>query len=347
MLKKILSKVKRYLFFLAIAIVIIGGWFYLSQRNAATNNKQGEQKYVVKPQNITSELSLSGTVDAEEKAVLQFQTSGQLAWVGVKEGDSVQKWQALANLDQRELKQNLQKKLYDFMDKRWDHDQLKDDYEAQKTDEWNLYLTDEITRIAQQSQFGLNKTIIDVELSQLAIDLSTLITPIDGVVTSIDQPLSGVNITPATARFEVVNPESLFLKAVVDQQDVVKLKTGQKAKLVFDAYPNKTYWGEVYYLSFKPATGEDSSYLVKFTIPKSLLSKLRLGMAAEVNLVTARKSQVLAVPFLAINQEGTKTYVNVFDQNNKTSKRYVTPGIEDDQYVEIIQGLNEEEVVIY
>jgi len=343
-----LSKLRRYFLWLFLAIVIIAGWFiYSGLKKSASVNKDGlDKRYTATQQTIISQLSLSGTVDAEEKTTLQFQTSGQLAWVGVKEGERVEKWQALASLDQRELRQNLQKKLYDFMDKRWDHDQLKDDYESQKTDNWNIYLTDEITRIAQQSQFGLNKTIIDVELSQLAINLSTLITPIGGIVTQVDQPLAGTNITPAGARFEVVNPNTLYLKVVVDQQDVVKLEPNLEAKIIFDSFPNEQYSGKVYYSSFKPAPGEENSYLVKISLPETIISKLRLGMAAEANIITAKKTNVLSVPFLAINQEGTRFYVNVLD-NNKVEKRFVTTGIESDEYVEIVSGLENGEVIIY
>jgi len=341
-----LNKIKRYFLWLILAVILIAAWFFISKQSAPAN-KALDQRYTVVRKNINSSLSLSGTVEAEEKAVLQFQTSGLLAWVGVKEGDHVQKWQAVASLDQRELKQNLQKKLNDYLDTRWDHEQLKEDYQKQETAQWNIYLTDEITRIAQQSQFGLNKAVIDVELSQLAIDLSTLVTPIEGVVTQIDQPLPGVNITPATARFEVVNPNSLYLKVIVDQQDVVKLQKGLKASIVFDSYPNQTYSGEIYYLSFKPAEGEESSYLVKISVPQTATNRLRLGMAAETILTVGKANQVLAVPFLAIIQEGVKNYVNILTLDNQIEKRAVITGLENDEYVEIKKGLTEGEVVVY
>ena len=48
---------------------------------------------------IIESISASGEVDASEKADLTFQGSGKLAWVGVKEGDVVKKYQAIAKLD--------------------------------------------------------------------------------------------------------------------------------------------------------------------------------------------------------------------------------------------------------
>ena len=41
----------------------------------------------VERKNLTEKLTVSGEVNAEEKASLKFQTSGLLSWVGVKEGD--------------------------------------------------------------------------------------------------------------------------------------------------------------------------------------------------------------------------------------------------------------------
>lgn len=333
---------------LIVAILIIAVWFVFSfaKKNQAQNNELKE-RFTVVTKSLESTLSLSGTVDAEEKAILQFATSGKLAWVGVKEGDTVSKWQALASLDQRELQQNLRKKLYDFSSTRWDYDQFRDDNKSQETNQSNLYLTDELTRLAQKEQFGLEKSIIDVELAQLSIDFSTLISPINGIVTSIDQPLAGVNITPATARFEVVNPETLYLRVIVDQQDIVQLKKDMPAKIVFDSFADKTYSGQIFYLSFTPAEGEDSSYLVKFSLPENVKSELRLGMAAEINLITGRSSSATVVPFMAITQDGSRSYVMVEKANGKLQKKQVFTGLENDEYVEIKRGLVPGEVVAY
>lgn len=344
-LKKFRKKLIWFVVILVIVSLIIGSYVQNKSKVYSANGKEA-QTYVVKPASLKSELSLSGNVAAEEQVVLQFQSSGKLVWVGVQEGDRVKKWQALASLDQRALQKTLEKELYDFMDARWDHDQLKDDNKSQSTDAWNIYLTNELTRIAQQSQFGLNKAIIDVEIAQLSIELATLVSPIEGVVTKVDQPYAGVNITPATARFEIVNPNTLYLKTTVDQQDVVKLRRNQRAMIVFDSYPAKTYFGSIYYQSFTPDVGEENSYLVKISVPKHLSNKLRLGMGAEITITTAKKTNVLVVPFIAVDEDTKSSFVYVL-KNNKKSKRKVVTGIESNDMVEIKSGLKKGEVVIY
>jgi RND family efflux transporter MFP subunit len=332
---------------LLIVLIVLGYW-YTRQTSAAVtkNGTKLTQKYTVKRTDVENILSLSGTVEAGEKIALQFQTSGRLAWVGVKEGDRVKKWQSIASLDTRELRKNLDKKLNDFLDSRWDYDQTKANYQSAATGDWNIYLSDSITRIAQQSQFGLNKTIIDVELANLAIELSTIISPIDGVITHIDQPIPGVNITPAGARFEVVNPETLYLHGLVDQQDVVKLSVGKKVEMIFDPFPDKTYTGEIYYISYTPEAGEDNSYAIKISIPAAMQEKLRIGMGAEASIISEKKTNVLAIPPSAISEEGDKKYVYVL-KDKTTEKQYVKTGLETDELTHIKSGIKEGDVIVY
>lgn len=340
-----LKRFRRYLLLLLItftALFII----YKQGRLVFSNKKNKQQTYTVVATNLENYITLSGTVDAEEKSTLQFQTSGLLAWVGVKEGDRVNKWQAIASLDQRELKKTLEKRLNDYLSSRWDYEQTKEDYKSKYTGSGNTYLTDEITRIAEKSQFGLNKAVLDVEIANLTLELSTIVSPIEGIVTNIDQPVAGVNITPATARFEIVNPDTLYLSAIVDQQDVVKLKNNMQTKIVFDSYPNQTYQGKIYYISFAPAPGEEGSYIVKTTLPKSILPKLRLGMGAEINILVTSKKNVLAIPFSAISEEKNKSYVFVLE-NGRRVKKEVVLGVEGEDLIEVKRGLQEGQVVVY
>jgi len=344
-----LKKIKNHLKWIGIAsaLILILVVFSVIKQQSANGLPKDKESYTVKPTTVRSTLSLSGTVEAEEVATLQFQTSGRLSWVGIKEGDRVSKWQTLATLDQRELRKNLDKKLQDFLLTREDFDQTKDDYQGQETDDKNTYLTDEISRIVRASQYGLNKAVIDVELANLTLEVGSLFTPIDGIVTHIDQKVANTNITPATARIEIVNPDTLYLEATVDQQDVVKLTPNLKAEIVFDAFPDKVYWGKLYYISFAPSATEEDSYQIKFTLPQAVISKLRLKMAAEVSLVTNEVNNVLAVPFMAVSEENGKSIVSVLDEQGKVQKRPVTTGIESDELVEISTGLSPNEVVIY
>lgn len=338
---------KKWLVGVVVVLVLVGlWWFNKSKQPALSKSGKTRQLFTVTARNLKSALSISGTVQAEEKVTLQFQTSGKLAWVGVKEGDRVEKYQALASLDQRDLQKSLKKKLLDFTTSRWTVDQWRDDNKSAATGDTNTYMSDKLTRIAQENQFSLDKTILDVELSQLSIEIATLITPIGGVVTHVDQPYAGVNITPATARFEVINPDTLYLKGLVDQQDVVKIRENSHADIIFDAFPDETYRGILYYIAFSPESTDENSYLIKVKLPATILGKVRLGMGAEVSINTLQKNGVLAVPLESIEEQGTKKFSTIQTKTGETRKQVIT-GLETDEYVEIKRGLKKDDVIIY
>jgi macrolide-specific efflux system membrane fusion protein len=332
-----------------ISVALLAGYFFYQKTKSPVFSEGGKIKktYTVTTKKLKSTINLSGKIEAEEKATLQFAISGKLNWVGVKEGDRVKKWQVLATLDQRELQKTLEKYLLDYMDNRWDFEQWKDDNKKAYSGGGSTYITDQLTRLAQQNQFSLDKTVLDVELKNIALENSRLISPIDGIVTQIDQPFSGVNITPTGARITVVNPETIYLRNLVDQQDIVKLREGARAEIVFDAFPDQTYPGVITYLSYAQDADEDNSYVVKISVPPNKKADLRLGMGAEIVVNLEEKNNVLAIPIEALITEDKNSYVTVLGANNKLQKRKVITGIETDEDLEIKKGLKKGEVIVY
>ena len=208
--------------YLILILVLIAGFIFY-KKNTASAAKNKVDSYKIKRENLREVLTLSGEINAEEKVSLKFQTSGRLAWVGVKEGDYVKKYQTLASLDQRDIKNRLQKYLNTFVSQRLTFDQTKDDY-------WNKQydLSESIRKSAertlQDSQYDLNNSVLDVELQSLTVEYANLWTPIEGIVIHVSAPFAGVNITPAGADFEVVNPKTLYFSLTAEQRYFINFK---------------------------------------------------------------------------------------------------------------------------
>lgn len=286
-------------------------------------------------------VSASGQIEAQEQAQVRFQASGQLAWVGVAEGDRVKKWQALASLDKRELEKRLEKELNDFMTEKWTFDQTHDDYQEEKD---NAVITKEIERILDKAQFSLSNQVIAVELADLALKYATIYSPIEGIVTQIDSPLPGVNITPAQATFTVVNPDSLALYLKVDETQVAKLAEGQEAKISLDAFPNRVFDGLVAKIGFTPLSGQGTYYQVIIAFEEKDPA-FRVGMNGDGEILIEEKSDVLVVPESALIKRGDQYSVfRVVD--GRVQKQPVEVGLETNKGVEIIKGLSEGEVVV-
>lgn len=289
----------------------------------------------VKRGDLKEELTISGQIDAEEKAVLRFQTSGYLSWVGVKEGDSVKKFQTLASLDQRALQKTLQKYLAAYKKDRNAFDQDKDTYKDQ-------VITDTIKRTIENAQADLNSSVLDVEMQSIANKYAALWTPIPGIVTHLESPNAGVNVTPAQSEIDVVNPKTVYMAALADQTEVTGLLEGQSGKLVLDAYPDKTLLGMIRDIAFIPKTGETGTvYTVKFYFDDDNQNfQYRLGMTGDLTFVTGEAKGALYLPNKFIKTTGGKKYVN-----GKTKKVYVETGLETDTDTEIKNGLSEGEIV--
>ena len=333
---------KKRWYFLAIILLV----FVLIFTQTQAKKTEVEEKTTVKKQNLKETLTLSGEIDAKEKVNLKFQTSGRLAWVGVKEGDYVKKYQAIASLDKRDLKNRLDKYLNNYLKQRNSFEQTKDDYE--ETYEFSTGdLHKRAKRILENSQYDLNSAVLDVEYQNLLLEYADLWTPIEGVVTHIDIPKAGVNITPANANFEIVNPKTLYFSATVEQADVVNLKEGMKGKLTLDSFSDFEDEVKVSYISFSPKSGETGKvYQIKLELSeKTKKLPLRLGMTGDVEFLIKEKNKVIALPSRFIKKDKKGSYVFV-KKNNKRIKKYIEIGEEIDGKIVIKSGLSEGEIII-
>lgn len=319
----------------AVVLIAVLGYFlwYLPSQT------QTAETFTVKKGNLKEELTIPGEIDASEHAVLQFQTGGQLAWVGVKEGDIVNKYQGIASLDTRSVQKNLQKALEAYKQDRNAHEQSKDDYDDSTNDEFR--------RLMENAQASLNSAVLDVELQDLALKYANIWSPIDGLVVRVDSPHVGVNITPNEAEFEIINPSTIFFKATADQTEVSKIKEGDSVDLVLDAFPEDSFKGTVKKIAFVPTVNDSgTNYEIEITIAKGNFgNKYKIGMTGDATFITKKRPNALFVPIKFVKQDGSKKYLTV-KSGDKFEKSFVTTGIETDNDVEILSGIKQGDVVV-
>ncbi len=328
---------------IGILIIVSALWRHFSTVNAEKIRK--EKTYTVSRKTIKKTLTISGKIDAEEKASLRFQTSGRLIWVGVKEGDTVKKYQAVAQMDAREVQKNLEKVLRDYSSERNDFEEAwRVTYSGRNKP--NDALTDTAKRILEKNQWDLEKAVLDVELKHLSVEYATLFTPIAGIVTSVGSPVSGVNVTPSQAEFTVVNPSSVYLSVLPDQTEVAQLSASASAEIVFDSYADEKITGTVKSIAFAPKHGESTTvYEAKVTFPLDVSTKYRIGMTADATFTLGEKSDVLVVPATAIKKDKDVHFV-MRVLGDKRQKTPVSVREESEEGVEILSGLTDGDVIV-
>ena len=335
-MKKLIKSKKWLLAIGALALVIL--FIFLRKPKKET------ESFTVQRGEVKQEISFSGKVDSTEKAILQFQQGGLMSWVGVKEGDFVRKNQSIASLDTRLADISLKKSLNLYSITRIDFDQLNKDYDNYQENSDNDY-REKIKRILQKNQFTLENSVLDVEAQDLTIKLSTISTPISGIVTKITSPLAGVNISPSQAQFEIVNPDKIFFSVSVDQIDLASISQGKNVEVIFDAYPESIIPGKIESISFTPILGETGTvYEVKISFVKLNNKDLnyKIGMTGDANIILEKKENVLFVPSEFVKEDLKGNYLLV---GKKMKKIYVKTGLESDTSIEIKNNINEGDIV--
>lgn len=330
---------------LAGVLAATGGGVAYSKQQQTVKTTSSIHTAVAKRATFTKTVTSSGKTKATRTVELKFQTSGKLTWVGVKEGDRVNAYQAIAKLDVREVQKNLEKALRDYSAQRNDFEELwRVTYKGMKDP--RDALTDTVKRILEKNQWSLDKAVADVELKNLSVEYATLVTPIAGIVTQVDTPVAGVNITPATAVFEVVDPESILFEASVDEVDVGVVALGSEATVMLDAYPNTPFSGSISRVAYtaKASSGGATVFPVEIAIASSS-SPLRIGLNGDVSIRTSTLPDALVVPAEAIRDEGDTWFVYKKTGSGYT-KEFVEIGDRSDSGVVIKSGLEEGDNVV-
>jgi RND family efflux transporter MFP subunit len=139
----------------------------------------------------------------------------------------------------------------------------------------------------------------------------------------------------------------LQVQAQVTEMDVPRLGVGQQARITFDVYPGRLFYGQVLQL---PVRSISQSGLVYYAVVTSLDRQgtdIRLGMFANVRVVIGERQDVLTVPVAAIlYRSPEEAYVKVRGADGKTSEQTVQVGLNDGILVEVLSGLSEGQQVL-
>jgi RND family efflux transporter MFP subunit len=286
-----------------------------------------------KIQDVIKTVSVTGSVDAQTSVNLTFQTPETLAYVGVKLGDFVKKYQLIVSLDQTQLQATLRQAQQDFIAAKAASDRYYDGHKGSGES-----YDEKVQRTALDD--AQNKAYDQMLKVQHDIANSSLYAPIAGIVTRMDAQTAGVNITPATT-FTITDPTTLDFKMEVDEADIGQVAIGQSVNISLDSFPNDNLKLTVNNIDFVNhlTTSGGNAFYVKANLPQN--SSYRVGMNGNADIVTDAKYNVLAIQS-----------TDIFDNNYvyvKTAKgflkRKVVLGLQNDTQAQVLSGLSEGDTV--
>ena len=292
---------------------------------------------------IVEAVSASGEIDADEKADITFQGSGKLAWVGVKEGDLVKKYQAIAKLDTIILNAAYQQAINTYTSLNAAAQKAEDDVKGHSADETYAQKS---TRVA--AQVARDNAYDAMKAAEQSLKFATIYAPFDGVIISVNPGYPGSNVTYTSAVYSIVNPETFYFSTEVGETEISKIKVGQKVTLYLDAYPAEKFESTVELVGIKSvitSTG-GTAYKVKIALPKKDGVDFRLGMNGDAEIVVKIYSDVLSVSSDAVVEEDSGNWVWLVNDGGKVKKIKVTLGVSSVDKNEIKEGVKEGEIVI-
>jgi HlyD family secretion protein len=152
----------------------------------------------------------------------------------------------------------------------------------------------------------------------------------------------------------------------VDENDIVNVKVGQEAEIEVDALFGETLKGTVYEIAnsantdAQGTTNQKTEFEVKIAVTADT-GKLRPGMTASADVFTLTKTDVVGVTVDQLVLEGETVaeaekrfeadadgFVEIIFciEDGKATARQVKTGIQSDSMIEIISGIDKDEVVV-
>lgn len=289
--------------------------------------------------NITEIITASGTINPLSTVTIGTQASGRIAQIYVDYNSVVKKGQLLALIDQDNAKANVAQR-----------EASLEIAKAQVAVEQNniKYYKKALDRISKlnASKYSTEKDLeaaerdYDNALAQLALDqaqvkqaeaaLNSALTELS--YTEIKSPVDGIVISKAVEVGQTVaasfsTPElfsvaedltKMQIEATVAEADIAKVKEGQDVRFTVDSYADEYFYGKVIQVRNEAITNSNVvTYTVVIEIDNADL-KLKPGMTANVEIITADEKDVLLAPNPALR---------FYLEDNDNNKRYSDRGI--------------------
>lgn len=139
------------------------------------------------------------------------------------------------------------------------------------------------------------------------------------------------------------------ISVTADELDIRALSAGEEVTLTLDALPGESFTGEITELDpVGENNGGSTKYSLTVTMPRA--ENMLTGMNAAVYARLEAREGVLCVPTAALNEDATGVYVYTGynpREDTLTLPVYVTTGLSDGEYTEILSGLAEGDMYYY
>ncbi|MEZ5016612.1 MAG: efflux RND transporter periplasmic adaptor subunit [Flavipsychrobacter sp.] len=295
-----------------------------------------------------------------------------------------QKMMAQAKANYEQAKANFERNTQLYKDKvisTMEYEQLKAQFLSAKAS----YEASEAS--AEGGQYSISGASANLNQARENLRRTTIVAPTSGVISQLNVKLGervvGTAQMAGTQILTIADMSRIEVRVEVSETDIAKVKIGDTTIVQADAYRNRKFAGIVSKVAVSSAssgtqqmsTDQVTNYTVHILILQDsyqdLSTELRQskfvfkpGMSASVDIQTRKEDKTLSIPvnavttrdwpdsvqkkMNAVNDDKIRQVVFVYNkEKGKVAIRDVATGIQDNEYIQITDGLSEgEEIVI-
>lgn len=330
-----------------VGVIVLGAGFLAYQHLMPHENKEMKEApkeagnrqskalnvraVVLSQQGLTDGIFVSGSLVPDEEVNLSFESSGKITDIFFKEGTHVEKGELLAKINDAPLQADLRKKQAQVK-------LMQDRLFRAKA----LLEKEAVSKEAfQEAEANLAALEAEIEGVEAQIEQTELRAPFSGII-GLRQVSVGAYATTTTEVATLTKTAPLKVEFNVPERYAGMLPEG--TELTFTAEGDLTTRNAKVYASDSRVDPETRTFAIRAIYPNAD-GKLIPGRYVNVNLVTQRFDNTLAVPSEAIVSEMGIDKVFVC-KNGKAQPVEIAKGLRTDAMVQVLRGLVPGDTVI-
>ena len=302
-----MKRIGKILLGVTVIAGLIGGGIWYNKQRAAQNPEQRYKLLTLEKGDVTQTVSANGTLNPVVLVSVGTQVSGTVKKLYVDFNDHVKKGQALLELD-------------DALVSATERQSAASVANAQATLELAQANEARIRQLFAQEyvskqEFDQSRQALKSARAQLALaraqndrdqanlNFTVIRSPVDGVVidrvVDLGQTVAASFQTPVLIKI-AQDLSEMRIDTSFAEADIGSLREGQKAKFTVDAFPSRSFIGDVQQIRLNPTNQQNVvTYNVRINVanPEQVLLP---GMTAYVNIAVAQHNDVLMVPNAAL-----------------------------------------------
>ncbi|MGQ9752717.1 MAG: efflux RND transporter periplasmic adaptor subunit [Thermoanaerobaculaceae bacterium] len=332
---------------------------------------------------LVARVKASGNISPKKKVEIQAKVIGEIVALPFHEGDTVRTGDVVVEIEKklyqaacdqaRAASEQARVQL-----ERAQAELANAELQAQRNE--RLFAEGVISeQIRDQTRLALEQARVAVRAQERAIeqansayrraledlDRTTIRSPMDGTVISRraevgETAITGTTNFPGSVLMVIGDLSELVAEVEVPERDLVQLALGQRAQVKVDALPGESFPGKVVEIS---SSGFKVGDVVKFKVKVALDQpdpRLKPEMTTKVEIITRTAENALVVPLQAVqtrflDDQGREVFDRVTDREEqvvylvsqgKAARRAIKTGVQDELYVEVVEGLDGGEKVV-